>query len=47
MSDGTGFTQLLSDWPQDVPVSHALGGIGMPGYKCDSSLSLDDKLVLH
>ncbi|KAK3567707.1 hypothetical protein QTP86_021631 [Hemibagrus guttatus] len=31
ISDGTGLTQFLSDWPQDVPLSLALGGIGMPG----------------
>lgn len=33
ISDGTGLTRVLSDWPQDVPLSLALGGIGMPGYK--------------
>ncbi|XP_053089776.1 prostaglandin reductase 1 isoform X1 [Pangasianodon hypophthalmus] len=31
VSDGTGFIRILSDWPQDVPLSLALGGIGMPG----------------
>lgn len=38
ISDGTGLTQVLSDWPQDVPLSLALGGIGMPGYKFILSL---------
>ncbi|KAM9501503.1 prostaglandin reductase 1 [Clarias gariepinus] len=31
VSDGAGFTLVLRDWPQDVPLSLALGGIGMPG----------------
>ncbi|XP_029616191.1 prostaglandin reductase 1 isoform X1 [Salmo trutta] len=31
VSDGTGLTCLLSDWPQDVSMSLALGAIGMPG----------------
>ncbi|XP_024290359.2 prostaglandin reductase 1 [Oncorhynchus tshawytscha] len=31
VSDGTGLTRLLSDWPQEVPMSLALGAIGMPG----------------
>lgn len=31
MSDGTGLTPLPTDWPQDVPLSLALGAIGMPG----------------
>ncbi|XP_030636237.1 prostaglandin reductase 1-like isoform X2 [Chanos chanos] len=31
VSDGTGLTRVLSDWPQDVPLSLALGAIGMPG----------------
>uniref|UniRef100_A0A667WAB4 Prostaglandin reductase 1 n=1 Tax=Myripristis murdjan TaxID=586833 RepID=A0A667WAB4_9TELE len=29
--DGTGLTPLLPDWPQDIPLSLALGIIGMPG----------------
>ncbi|XP_071368663.1 prostaglandin reductase 1-like isoform X1 [Centroberyx affinis] len=29
--DGTGLTPLPLDWPQDVPLSLALGTIGMPG----------------
>lgn len=29
--DGTILTPLLADWPQDVPLSLALGIIGMPG----------------
>lgn len=33
VSDGTGLIRVLSDWPKDVPLSLALGGIGMPGYK--------------
>ncbi|XP_066537318.1 prostaglandin reductase 1-like [Hoplias malabaricus] len=31
VSDGTGLTRVLNDWPQDVPLSLALGGLGMPG----------------
>lgn len=31
VSDGTSLTLVLSDWPQDIPLSQALGGIGMPG----------------
>lgn len=31
VSDGTGLTRVLSDWPQDIPLSLALGAIGMPG----------------
>ncbi|KAI5104442.1 prostaglandin reductase 1 [Silurus meridionalis] len=31
VSNGTGFAQILSDWPENVPLSLALGGIGMPG----------------
>ncbi|KAI1888386.1 hypothetical protein AGOR_G00184610 [Albula goreensis] len=31
ISDGTGLTIVLSEWPQDVPMSLALGAIGMPG----------------
>ncbi|XP_060730928.1 prostaglandin reductase 1 isoform X1 [Tachysurus vachellii] len=31
VSDGTGLIRVLSDWPKDVPLSLALGGIGMPG----------------
>ncbi|XP_035282182.1 prostaglandin reductase 1-like [Anguilla anguilla] len=31
LSDGTDITRLLSDWPQDCPMSLALGTIGMPG----------------
>ncbi|CAB1351527.1 unnamed protein product, partial [Coregonus sp. 'balchen'] len=31
VSDDTGLTRLLSDWPQDVSMSLALGAIGMPG----------------
>ncbi|XP_076148126.1 prostaglandin reductase 1-like isoform X1 [Alosa pseudoharengus] len=31
VSDGTDLTRVLSDWPQDVPLSLALGAIGMPG----------------
>ncbi|XP_017574254.1 prostaglandin reductase 1 isoform X1 [Pygocentrus nattereri] len=29
--DGTGLTRVLNDWPQDVPLSLAIGGLGMPG----------------
>ncbi|XP_056156386.1 prostaglandin reductase 1-like [Lampris incognitus] len=29
--DGTGLTPIMADWPQDVPMSLALGAIGMPG----------------
>ncbi|XP_010885982.1 prostaglandin reductase 1 [Esox lucius] len=31
VSDGAGLTHLLSDWPQDVSMSLALGAVGMPG----------------
>ncbi|XP_062372595.1 prostaglandin reductase 1 [Sardina pilchardus] len=31
VSDGSGAKLLLSDWPADVPLSLALGAIGMPG----------------
>ncbi|KAL2079285.1 hypothetical protein ACEWY4_025029 [Coilia grayii] len=31
VSDGSGVQLLLSDWPNDVPLSLALGAIGMPG----------------
>ncbi|XP_007233858.3 prostaglandin reductase 1 [Astyanax mexicanus] len=31
VSDGTGLTRVLTDWPQDIPLSLALGGLGMPG----------------
>ncbi|KAI5629833.1 prostaglandin reductase 1, partial [Silurus asotus] len=31
VSNGTGFSLILSDWPENVPLSLALGGIGMPG----------------
>ncbi|XP_052007130.1 prostaglandin reductase 1-like isoform X2 [Xyrauchen texanus] len=31
VSDGSDITRVLADWPQDVPLSHALGAIGMPG----------------
>uniref|UniRef100_A0A8B9HWT0 Prostaglandin reductase 1 n=1 Tax=Astyanax mexicanus TaxID=7994 RepID=A0A8B9HWT0_ASTMX len=31
ISDGTGLTRVLTDWPQDIPLSLALGGLGMPG----------------
>lgn len=33
ISDGTGLIRILSDWPKDVPLSLALGGVGMPGYR--------------
>ncbi|KAF7664456.1 hypothetical protein LDENG_00175680 [Lucifuga dentata] len=29
--DGTDLTPIMPDWPQDVPMSLALGAIGMPG----------------
>ncbi|XP_028999156.1 prostaglandin reductase 1-like [Betta splendens] len=29
--DGKGLTTLMADWPQNVPMSLALGAIGMPG----------------
>lgn len=29
--DGTDLTPVMSDWPKDVPMSLALGAIGMPG----------------
>ncbi|XP_022534204.2 prostaglandin reductase 1 [Astyanax mexicanus] len=31
ISDGTGLTRIIAAWPQDVPLSLALGGLGMPG----------------
>ncbi|XP_037531649.1 prostaglandin reductase 1 isoform X2 [Nematolebias whitei] len=31
VSDGTGLTPIMPDWPQDVSMSLALGAIGMPG----------------
>lgn len=31
ISDGTRIVPLISDWPKDVPLSLALGSIGMPG----------------
>ncbi|XP_036372489.1 prostaglandin reductase 1-like isoform X2 [Megalops cyprinoides] len=31
LSDGAGLMPMLSDWPQDQPLSLALGTIGMPG----------------
>ncbi|XP_067117525.1 prostaglandin reductase 1-like [Osmerus mordax] len=31
LSDGAGLTLLQADWPQEVSLSQALGGIGMPG----------------
>uniref|UniRef100_A0A3Q3WP40 15-oxoprostaglandin 13-reductase n=1 Tax=Mola mola TaxID=94237 RepID=A0A3Q3WP40_MOLML len=31
ISDGTDLTPVMSDWPQDVPLSLALGTVGMPG----------------
>uniref|UniRef100_A0A1A8E5V7 Prostaglandin reductase 1 n=2 Tax=Nothobranchius kadleci TaxID=1051664 RepID=A0A1A8E5V7_NOTKA len=31
VSDGTGLTPIMPDWPQDVSLSLALGAIGMPG----------------
>ncbi|KAI4884986.1 hypothetical protein NFI96_020252 [Prochilodus magdalenae] len=32
VSDGTGLIMVPNDWPQDVPFSLALGGLGMPGF---------------
>uniref|UniRef100_A0A4W5Q6X3 Uncharacterized protein n=1 Tax=Hucho hucho TaxID=62062 RepID=A0A4W5Q6X3_9TELE len=29
--DGAELTPVLPDWPQDIPLSLALGAIGMPG----------------
>ncbi|KAL4006979.1 bromodomain-containing protein 7 [Sarotherodon galilaeus] len=31
LSDGTGLTPILPEWPKDVSLSLALGAIGMPG----------------
>ncbi|XP_023654133.2 prostaglandin reductase 1 [Paramormyrops kingsleyae] len=31
LSDGTELTPIVSDWPKDIPLSFALGAIGMPG----------------
>ncbi|KAG7497076.1 hypothetical protein JOB18_031341 [Solea senegalensis] len=31
LSDGTDLTPVMADWPQDVPLSLALGTVGMPG----------------
>ncbi|XP_076829850.1 prostaglandin reductase 1-like isoform X2 [Brachyhypopomus gauderio] len=31
VSDGTGLTRVLNDWPLNLSLSHALGAIGMPG----------------
>lgn len=47
VSRGDGLIRVLSDWPQDVPLSLALGGIGMPGYKfkIQSLRHLENKIV--
>lgn len=31
ISDGTDLVPIMPEWPQDVPLSLALGTVGMPG----------------
>lgn len=35
MSDGANLKLIPSDWPKELPLSLALGAIGMPGYDYD------------
>lgn len=43
--DGAGLTRLLADWPQDTPLSLALGAVGMPGLT--ALFGLEDILGLQ
>nr|XP_023011475.1 prostaglandin reductase 1 isoform X2 [Maylandia zebra] len=48
LSDGTGLTPILPEWPKDVSLSLALGAIGMPGltavYGIEEVLGLQKEL---